>query len=71
MNETPVKDAESVKIAPVSPAQDLRNIQALLVSGSFPGTMAPAVVKAYHLLDSMASVIEKAVAAKDLNEHAE
>ena len=61
MEETPVKDAEIVseKVAPkVSPAQDLRNIQALIVNGIFPGNVAPEVVKAYQLLEAMAQKVE-------------
>ena len=44
----------------VSPAQDLRNIQNLIVNGIFPGNVAPEVVKAYKLLEDMAQVVEKA-----------
>jgi|SRR5579872_1691009 len=43
---------------PSSPAQDLRDIQMLLVSGIFPGNMAPAIVKAYSLLEQMAIAVE-------------
>lgn len=43
-----------------SPAKDLREIQALLVNGIFPGNVAPQVVKAFHLLDQMCLTIEKA-----------
>jgi hypothetical protein len=46
----------------VSPAQDLRNIQALIVNGIFPGNVAPEVVKAYQLLEQMALVVEKEAA---------
>lgn len=57
---TSVQDAEVVKQeAPkAGPAQDLREIQALLVNGIFPGNVAPQVVKAFHLLDQMCSKIE-------------
>ncbi len=41
-----------------SPAQDLRDLQALVVTGIYPGNMAPAVVKAYQLLEAMARDIE-------------
>jgi hypothetical protein len=41
-----------------SPAQDLRDIQMLLISGIFPGNMAPSVVKAYQLLEQMAKAVE-------------
>jgi hypothetical protein len=58
--ETPI-NTERPK---VSPAQDLRDIQGLLVNGIFPGQVAPAVVKAYQLLEKMAQQIETQVAAK-------
>jgi hypothetical protein len=70
MEETPVQDAQIVDATmqgqvaaekpKVSPAQDLRNIQALIVNGIFPGNVAPEVVKAYKLLEDMAQVVEKA-----------
>lgn len=41
-----------------SPAQDLRDIQALVVTGIYPGNMAPAIVKAYQLLEAMAREVE-------------
>lgn len=44
----------------VSPAQELRDIQSLLVGGIFPGNMAPAVIKAFNLLDKMSVEIENA-----------
>jgi hypothetical protein len=44
----------------VSPAHDLREIQALIANGIFPGNVAPSVVKAYNLLEQMAQVVEKA-----------
>jgi hypothetical protein len=65
MENTPVVDtiAEKVDTQPEkpkdSPAKDLREIQALLVNGTFPGNVAPQVVKAYHLLDQMCQQIEK------------
>jgi hypothetical protein len=69
--ETPVNTkAEPAKIPPspaqdsagkaVSPAQDLRDIQGLLVNGIFPGQLAPSVVKAYNLLEKLAVQIEAA-----------
>ena len=67
MEETPVADAVVVD-RPVaekpktSPAQDLRDIQALIVNGIFPGNIAPQVVKAYQLLEQMALLVEKAAA---------
>ena len=47
-----------------SPAKDLREIQALIANSIFQGNMAPAVVKAYQLLEQMALVVEKE-ASKD------
>lgn len=41
-----------------SAAQDLRNIQALLAGGIFPGNYAPQIVAAYQLLEKMASQVE-------------
>lgn len=43
-----------------SPAQDLRDVQMLLVGGIFPGNMAPAVVKSYQMLEKMALEVENA-----------
>jgi hypothetical protein len=70
-NETAVADSPSkvesaapapeAKVSPtpeVSPAQDLKEIQNLLVCGIFPGQMAPSVVKAYSLLQKMVENIE-------------
>lgn len=42
-----------------SPAQDLRDLQALLTNGIFPGNVAPAIVKAYNLIEKMAVQVEK------------
>lgn len=64
---TGVVDAEEVKKEPVkvveapkpSPAQDLRDIQALIVNSIFQGNMAPAVTKAYTILEKMCQEIEK------------
>ncbi len=62
--QTPVAEAPQpeAKAAPApeqaSPAKDLRDIQSLLVMGIFPGQMAPAVVKAYQLLEHMAVKVE-------------
>lgn len=51
--------AVPTKSAPVKgPADDLRSIQNLLVSGIFPGNMAPAVVQGFSLLDAMAAAVE-------------
>jgi hypothetical protein len=72
VQEAPVRDAQaSVEVPPVSdakaapadakkasPAQDLRDIQYLLLNGIFPGNVAPAVVKAYQLLENMAKTVE-------------
>lgn len=71
MNDSPVQDAQVVeapndnignqKESPKeSPAKDLREIQALLVNGIYPGNSAPAVVKAFHLLEAMAVQVENA-----------
>ncbi len=61
--ETPVIDTTAEKVeAPKevvkSPAADLREIQQLVVMGIFPGQLAPSVVKAYQLLESMAQKVE-------------
>ena len=58
-DNTQPKEAEKA-----SPAKDLRDIQSLLVMGIFPGQMAPAVVKAYQLLEQMAIQVEKEASAK-------
>lgn len=50
------------KVTP-SPAQDLRDIQDLLVNGIFPGQVAPTVVKSYQILEKMAVQIEQAAVA--------
>ena len=69
MADTPVVDAVVVEpqqaekvadVPKVSPAKDLREIQALIANGIFPGNVAPSVVKAYNLLEQMAQVVEKA-----------
>lgn len=67
--ETPVVESPSQeKAAPAakvaSPAQDLRDIQYLLLNGIFPGNVAPAVVKAYGLLEKMSLQIENPSEAK-------
>jgi hypothetical protein len=68
MAEIPVQDAVEVKAeakpeaAKESPAKDIREIQMLIVNGIFPGNVAPQVVKAYQLLESMAVEIEKGAA---------
>ncbi len=60
VNNTPAPQASKP-----SPAQDLRDLQALVVTGIYPGNMAPAVVKAYQLLEAMAREVEaKALASK-------
>jgi hypothetical protein len=41
------------------PAADIRDIQALLVNGIYPGQVAPQVVKSFQLLEQMAREIEK------------
>lgn len=55
-----VKETSKPEAPKESPAKDLREIQALLVNGIFPGNIAPQVVKAFHLLDQMCLTIEKA-----------
>lgn len=50
--------AEAPKVE--SPAKDIREIQGLLVSGIYPGNVAPAIMRAYQLLEAMAQQIEKA-----------
>lgn len=57
----PVESKENASQAQskvASPAQDLRDIQYLLLNGIFPGNVAPAVVKAYQLLEKMSLQIE-------------
>ncbi len=62
--------AEDVKCSPKeSPAKDLRDIQGLLTNGMFPGNVAPAIIKAFNLLENMAQVVERE-AAKVSNEAA-
>jgi hypothetical protein len=64
--ETPINQPEDVKTETKaenvtkqkSPAQDLREIQQLLVMGIFPGQMSPAVVKGFQLLEAMAKGVE-------------
>ena len=62
-NEAPVVSEKltqnNSEVKKPSPAQDLRNIQALLVNGIFPGQMAPQVVQSFQLLEKMAIEIEK------------
>lgn len=43
---------------PAGPADDLREIQMLLVRGQFPGEVAPMVVKGFQFLDKLATTIE-------------
>jgi len=67
--EAPVSSATEVPTpaatpSKVSPAQDLRDIQMLLVGGIFPGNMAPMVVKAYNMLEAMAKQVEASVESK-------
>lgn len=42
-------------------AEDFRNLQGLLVGGTFPGAAAPLVTKAYALLEKLAVGIENKV----------
>jgi hypothetical protein len=63
----PVSEKPTENNAPAakpSPAQDLRNIQMLLVSGIFPGNVAPQVVAAYNMLEQMAKKVEADAQAK-------
>lgn len=57
---TPPVNTDKQASPAVSPAQDLRNLQMLLVSGIFPGNVAPQVVAGYNLLEKMAIAIEAA-----------
>ena len=50
--------AVPVESKKASPAQDLRDIQNLLLMGIYPGNVAPAVVKGYQLLEQMAKQVE-------------
>lgn len=66
----PVESKEKAAPAPskqASPAQELRDIQYLLLNGIFPGNVAPAVVKSYQLLETMAKNIEDSSVAKQEN----
>ncbi len=65
--EVPVQEKETVNnaaakptVSAPSPAQDLRDIQQLLVAGVFQGNMAPAVIRAFQFLEKMAVQIETA-----------
>lgn len=56
-----VKDLvkQEIKAAePQGPAHDLRQAQALLAGGLFPGQMAPAVTDAFRAIGRMADKIE-------------
>jgi hypothetical protein len=72
MNDTPETVKEAVPTAPEakteapkpSPAQDLRDIQALVINGIFPGNMAPAIMKAYQLLEKMCQEVENRATPK-------
>ena len=55
---TPAAEAPKAEAPKPSPAQDLRNIQMLIVSGIYPGNVAPQVVAAYQLLEKMAQKVE-------------
>ena len=58
VNVNPETPKNNTDVKTPSPAQDLRNIQALLAGGIFPGNYAPQVVAAYQLLEKMAKEIE-------------
>ncbi len=63
--EARAPQAEAVKApSKASPAQDLRDIQNLLLMGIYPGNVAPAVVKGYQLLEQMARQVEASVESK-------
>jgi len=62
VTESKEKTQNNTETPKVSTAQDLRDIQGLLVNGIFPGQVAPAVVKAYQLLEKMSQQIEAAAA---------
>jgi hypothetical protein len=55
-----VAEAPKPEAKKPSPAQDLRDLQALLVSGIYPGNVAPAIMRAYQLLEKMALEVESA-----------
>jgi hypothetical protein len=61
---SPAQDSAATAVQKVSPAQDLRDIQMLLVGGIYPGNMAPMVVKAYSMLEAMAKQVEASVESK-------
>lgn len=59
--EQPVESQEKAPTAQATkpgPADDIRNIQMLLINGIFPGNVAPQVVQAYKTLESMAVKLE-------------
>lgn len=47
------------------PADELRQIQMLLINGIFPGNVAPQVVKGYQYLDALAAKIEAEAKANE------
>jgi len=57
-SDAPAAEAPKAEAQKPGPAQDLRNIQMLIVSGIFPGNVAPQVVSAYQLLEKMAQKVE-------------
>lgn len=57
--DTPAAEAPKAEAPKPSPAQDLRNVQMLIVSGIFPGNVAPQVVAAYQMLEKMAQKVEE------------
>lgn len=63
-DKTPENNSATQGVQKPSPAQDLRDIQALVVTGIYPGNMAPAVVKAYQLLEAMAREVEGKASAQ-------
>lgn len=58
VTDAPKETVNNTEAPKPSPAQDLRDIQMLIVAGMFPGNVSPQVVKAYQLLEKMAQQIE-------------
>lgn len=57
--EAPVSPSPVPSAVKPGPADDLRNIQALLVNGMFPGSIAPQIMRSFNILEQMAQKIEK------------
>ncbi len=56
--------ADAPEAPKVSPAQDLRTIQMLLLEGSFAGKYSMAVANSFKLLDAMAAQVERDASKK-------